>query len=388
MQSFRQYKSRCKTYWGVILNIDMGFYQAFVFVLALWLVFEPGLSQQDGDDEVQVVTTKKQLKKLIKKEITDAFESFTVDCAAVARIEEKLDAIQGDLRTDTPTDSPVVRQAVARIENNLETVKGKLDSLEKRMDLLDDLGSAPHHAASSCAAILENNRCSPSGYYWVTNGTGHPHSMYCDMTRSCGGVTGGWMRVAYLNMDNSSHRCPSGLRQRTDSGVRSCAAYSTYSATCSSVLYRSHGIQYSQVCGKIIAYQANTLDGFYAASPARESRLDYNYVDGVSLTHGNTPRKHIWTFAAGSCPGRAAPPSFLNDHYFHDGVRWRTIDLHNPLWDGINCGTNTCCRSNNPPWFHRQLPQPTTDGIEMRVCRDQDRRDEDVAIKIIEIYIQ
>ena len=26
--------------------------------------------------------------------------------------------------------------------------------------------------------------------------------------------------------------------------------------------------------------------------------IDSSYVDGVSLTHGQTPRKHIWTFAA------------------------------------------------------------------------------------------
>ena len=26
--------------------------------------------------------------------------------------------------------------------------------------------------------------------------------------------------------------------------------------------------------------------------------IDSNYVDGISLTHGYSPRKHIWTFAA------------------------------------------------------------------------------------------
>jgi dynein heavy chain len=114
------------------------------------------------------------------------------------------------------------------------------------VDLLHELGSTPSQAASSCAEILENNRGSISGYYWVTNGTGHPHSVYCDMTRSCGGVTGGWMRVAYLDMTNRTHQCPSGLRQRTDSGVRSCAPYSD-SATCSSVLHRTHNIQYSNI---------------------------------------------------------------------------------------------------------------------------------------------
>jgi hypothetical protein len=97
----------------------------------------------------------------------------------------------------------------------LDEVAAKLDSLEKRMDALHELGFTPCQTASSCAEILENNRGSISGYYWVTNGTGHPHSVYCDMTRSCGGVTGGWMRVAYLDMTNRTHQCPSGLRQHT-----------------------------------------------------------------------------------------------------------------------------------------------------------------------------
>ena len=29
----------------------------------------------------------------------------------------------------------------------------------------------------------------------------------------------------------------------------------------------------------------------------RDSNIDGNYVDGISLTHGRNPREHIWTFA-------------------------------------------------------------------------------------------
>jgi hypothetical protein len=60
-----------------------------------------------------------------------------------------------------------------------------------------------------------------------------------------------------------------------------------------------------------------------------------------------------------------------------------------PLWDGAGCGTqNTCCSFNTPPWFYKQLPQPTTDDIEMRVCTDEERSTEEIAIQIIDIYIQ
>ena len=64
-----------------------------------------------------------------------------------------------------------------------------------------------------------------------------------------------------------------------------------------------------------------------------------------------------------------------------------------PLWDGAGCGPNsTCCAFNNPPWFHRELPESTTDDIEMRLCKDEnhdgDRYDENVALSAVEIYIQ
>ena len=53
------------------------------------------------------------------------------------------------------------------------------------------------------------------------------------------------------------------------------------------------------------------------------------------------------------------------------------------LWDGAGYGPlNTCCTFNNPPWFYKELPEPTTDDIEMRVCKDQASYDEDIAIEI------
>ena len=48
------------------------------------------------------------------------------------------------------------------------------------------------------------------------------------------------------------------------------------------------------------------------------------------------------------------------------------------LWDGSDC---LCC--DNSPWFYKQLPQPTTDDIEMRVC--QTERAENIAIELITI---
>ena len=214
------------------------------------------------------------------------------------------------------------------------------------------------------------------------------------------------MRVAYLDMTNSSYQCPSGLRQRTDSNKHTCVKNSD-PAGCSSVTFSTATSGYSKVCGRVIAYQVRSTDAF--AQYSSVGNINSPYVDGVSLTHGN-PRRHLWTFAAAygeasryppsSCPctnintasQASQPPAFVGNDYFCDT---RSGQLYqngfygdDPLWDGAGCGPlNTCCSFNNPPWFYKQL-QPTTDDIEVRVCRDQAATDEDIAIEMVEIYIQ
>jgi hypothetical protein len=116
------------------------------------------------------------------------------------------------------------------------------------------------------------------------------------------------------------------------------------------------------------------------------SALCMVFVDGITQTHGDhRPRQHIWTFAAtdnvSKCPcsgGNLAPPEVGSDYFCDVGV----------VWDG-NCQTpDPCCSFNNPPWFYKQLPQSTTDGIEMRVCTNEQRNEEDVWIQLVEIYVQ
>ena len=135
--------------------------------------------------------------------------------------------------------------------------------------------------------------------------------------------------------------------------------------------------------------------------------IDNPYVDGVSITHGN-PRMHIWTYAAGvvelspstySCPctghGRS-PPNFVGsdyycesglDHLAQDPLRFYPNDT---LWDGQDCGgdEHTCCDPPNLPWFCKELPEPTTDDLEVRICGDQVLVDEDTPIDLVQLYIQ
>ena len=225
------------------------------------------------------------------------------------------------------------------------------------------------------------------------------------MTRRCCNSIGGWMRVANLNMTDSNQRCPSGFRLIT-SPKRTCG---TPGSGCVHTTFPLNGVKYSRVCGKIIAYQYASPDAFGPYYNNRQHTIDSSYVDGVSLTHGRGPRKHIWTFASavqetrsdrGTCPctrtNRAytgVVPPFIGQDYFCDtGSRynWGYQFYHaDPLWDGSGCGpTSSCCTFNNPPWFCKQLPQPTSDDIEMRVCLNQPRSDEDIALETVEMYVQ
>ena len=276
---------------------------------------------------------------------------------------------------------------------------------QQLINALGSTGEYQSYPAVSCTAVLLYAPFSLSGHYWVRSSNGSAVRVYCDMIRSCGNITGGWMRVAKLDMTNSSTQCPSGLRQRTDSNIRTCTRNSSFRG-CSSVTLYTSKIHYSRVCGKIKAYQFGTTDAFGTGT----NNIDTHYVDGVGLTHGS-PRQHIWTFAAAqdettsspryNCPctnintaNSATPsPSFVGNDYFCDtgsSSRYAYIFYSDdPLWDGAGCGLlNTCCSFNNPPWFYKQLPQPTTDDIEMRVCRSDNVNQEDISIEAFDIYIR
>ena len=115
----------------------------------------------------------------------------------------------------------------------------QLDQLQnltyQLIDALQRPGQESFSPAPSCAALPPS---SPSGYYWVRASNGSAVRVYCDMTLTCGNITGGWMRVAYLDMTNSSHQCPSGLRQHTDSSIRTCVRDMLFTwLFCSAIFY-------------------------------------------------------------------------------------------------------------------------------------------------------
>ena len=128
----------------------------------------------------------------------------------------------------------------------------------------------------------------------------------------------------------------------------------------------------------------------------------------MSITHGDTPRKHIWSFAANLgnnfCPCTSeysgtsetlmGNDSFVGNHFFCETGRQGfepgkgEFDLGNPLWDGATCPEqDTCCRYNNPPWFSVALDNPTGDDVEVRICGLNPVSESGTPISLLDIYI-
>lgn len=144
--------------------------------------------------------------------------------------------------------------------------------------------------AASCSVLPTS--CS-SGYYWIRSRNGTAVQVFCDMDRVCGcNNTGGWTRVANLNMSDPSQQCPGEWMLRTLSSEPSrLCRRGNFGAGCVSANYNTFGIRYNHVCGRLVGYQTSYTDAF---GGQRTGTIEGPYVDGVSITHGLPgARKHI-----------------------------------------------------------------------------------------------
>ena len=366
----------------------MAFLALFSVVL---LVYCTGVCASQESDLI-VLTTASRLREEIKSQL-DETELCTCQPQNCSSLHEDLVASIETRVTDS------VKAAVSR------TVE---DLLLSRFAHLITPGFTPSLPATSCKEILQLAPQSPSGLYWIRGTNNAAKHMYCDMEGSCKGVAGGWMRVASIDMTDNSSKCPSGLRTLTS--PRRLCAKNIDGPGCSSAVLPVQGVQYSRVCGKIIGYQQGSPDAFGAYIHHGQRTIDSHYVDGISLTHGTSPRKHVWTFVAAlheynSNPNNVCPctntrnspppavPDFVGHDYFCDtGSENRYQNIFygdDSLWDGAGCGQfNTCCSWNSPPWFLKNISPPTSDNIEMRLCSNSGRSNEDINFESLEVYVQ
>ena len=302
------------------------------------------------------------------------------------------------------------------LEYKLNVSSEEIQSLRKRLNkteqAISELRRFP--LITSCKDVSE------SGQYAIQTSK-EISIVYCDINpRSCQTCNAtdsrGWTRVANIDMTDSSQQCPNGFKLTVSTDheppLRTCGRHNGF-VGCSSTMFSVHGIEYSHVCGRIKGYQLGGPDGFYGYNHVnRQNNINGYFLSGISLTYGLSPRQHIWAFVnaltegGGSfrdsqiCPCTntsvnytATVPPFIEGHYFCDTAADIEADAgvlypEDPLWDGQGCGnTSTCCEFNNPPWFCKQLPQPTTQDIEMRLCENSGSDKEDSPFEIVELYI-
>jgi len=271
------------------------------------------------------------------------------------------------------------RSTFKNFRSSVEVLRAKLNKLQ--VDI-EDLSEVTHVAPgypnlhSSCEDILKSDPFSSSGYYFTKSESGQLRSVYCRMER-CGTDDKPWTRVAYLNLDN----CPPGTKAKVFHGKKTCLVERDkeyLNGNCTEIVYPiSQKDSYSKICGKIQGYSVGTLDGIVFKSVTDVNRF---YVDGVSVVTGNT---HVWTLVAGKCLANKIP-QFVGTHwgctdvgichkigkFCHEHILWV-----NPRHD------------SNRQWFNRESLQGAS-NITVRVCRDQNPDDEDIALKEIELYIK
>ena len=319
--------------------------------------------------------------------LNDMVKLLTSNMNALERkFSEHLNTISNNTTTELQNlNKEVVEEIMNASDISLTTINTLTDRLAS--------GIRGLHIFDSCAAVSAFPIQLPSGMYYIRSGDSIKHE-YCSFAFSCNSIPGKWRRIAYLNTSNEP--CPDRFEVRSDTSNPPLCRRLHTSAGCSSVIYPSNGMSYSQVCGTVRIHPAGTPDGFASHNnqvPRNGQLMNQNYVDGVSLTYRSRPdRKLIWTYTAAV---------LVRD----DSIGCGICNIKRPIFSGANftCTTAHCNDANNcyPDilWgneaqqcignetFYRQLSESSTDNIEMRVCRDQDRSDEDILLSLVEIYV-
>ena len=310
--------------------------------------------------------------------------------------------------------------SLSHIKDTTTTNAGAINDILLLMEHLlmlhnDSSSSSFSPLPTSCQEIKNKQPNSPSGVYLLATANDGTKYVYCNMEELCGSG-GGWTRLAYLDMTDSTENCPSGFELYQSGGVRACGRPS---GGCISVQFPSVGISYSQLCGRVVGYQYTSTDAVDPTIGDSNAHNDINsfYVDGVSITRG-FPRQHVWTLMAGlheasyynvvndgryNCPcsvgsaQNSTLQSFIGTDYYcesgnpaTDGSYQNILYTSDPLWDGKGCGSleGNCCTAPGLPWFHKVLNTTTTDYLELRVCSDQDSSNEDSPVSFYELYVK
>ena len=229
------------------------------------------------------------LQSLIDNPPTEA-----VSTAVLVTLLPYMNSMEDDIKTElgqlVNERSTAVNETVVVLNNSmsdgLNCVKTELSSVN---GIISDLGGhLQSHSQEIRSAVAQLH----TGLSSLNESMRHGELSCTKLIGlKCGG-TWGWRRAVYLDMTDPHTNCPSGWNL-TGYSKRTCGRNSTGRFTCDSVFFPVTGGPYTQVCGRIRAYQYGITSGFYG-----QSTIDNAYFSGVAVMHGS-PRQHIWTFVNG-----------------------------------------------------------------------------------------
>ena len=331
-------------------------------------------------------------------------------CSASCSNDSHNDTLLLELLNTTKSNAQVIDgiiRSLSIIKNITTSNAGAINDIMLLVEDLLMLHNETSPLPTSCQGVKNKQPNSPSGMYLLATANNGSINAYCNMEELCGSG-GGWTRLAYLDMSDSTENCPSGFRLYQSGGVRACGRPTSSAGSCVSVQFPSNGISYSQVCGRVTGYQYFAPDAIKYPSYSYRNDINSYYVDGVSITRGS-PRQHVWTLMAGYsdsstyshyCPcnngSRVQVQSLIGNNYFCESGNTGhgaagILYTSDSLWDGQGCGSlePPCCNVPGIPWFHRDYGNTTTpDYIELRVCADDGTNWKDSPVSYYEIYVK
>ena len=288
------------------------------------------------------------------------------------------------------------KEIIETIMNSSEISVTTLNTLQDRLAN----GIQTLHTFDSCETVSNFSIQLPSGMYNIRAGN-FSIDVYCStiIAFSCHNIRGRWRRIAYLSDNTSPVQCPTGFELNNDPNVPALCKRNPTGVRCSSITYSTNGNSYSQVCGTIHGSYFGDPDGFDShnedtsmRSSSTNTPLNGNYVDGISLTHGSINKHHIWTLTA--IVNFANNPDDICSVCTRNKPSYVAMDYSCDVVGTQKCGSGCNprqiwvdgqCKGNNT--FYKNLKQLTSDDIEMRVCADQPKGDEDIFLSYIEIYV-
>ena len=367
----------------------------------------PYFNAMESGLKTELATSLNSLNSSMRDDLSDLGSEFATSLNSV---RDDLNSMEHDIKTELST-SLRMMNGLLRVDLNameldiktefatgLNTMRGSMG--EDLNDIKTELSGISNTTQGLCDKIEEHDAEITAELMDL--------SEYIELQNShtCGG-TGGWRRAIYLDMTDPNTECPSGWSIITSDSKRTCGMVGSGST---SVFFPVSGGPYSQVCGRIRAYQSGITQAFHGYNSHRYDTIDSIYFDGVAIMYGN-PRQHIWTFAAGRwenntrstdhvCPCDTTSdipiPPFVGEDYFcesgyvYPGYRNSALEnrLHSndTLWDGEDChSSSSCCSLHNPPYFTKSLGQSTTDDLELRMCSVHGGS---IAVELLEVYVK